>query len=116
MSSLYVNGDHSMIIYRRFRGPSRDRGHGGYFAGRVWALAPHIRGVKFSPRGIPLERPLTVRVTADAVTVGASDEVIAESADPNVDLSPRQPALVAYDEAVRRRYRFYSFGDAMLVV
>ena len=26
----------------------------------------------------------------------------------------REPLLAAYDEAVRRRYRFYSYGDAML--
>jgi hypothetical protein len=104
-----VNGERSIIIDRRFRGPSRDRGHGGYFAGRVWALASHIRGVKFGPRGIPLGKPLTVRVTADAVTVGASDEVVAESADPNVDLSPRQPAPVAFDAAVRSSERFPGF-------
>ena len=28
----------------------------------------------------------------------------------------REFALDAYDEAVRRRFRFYSYGDAMLIV
>ena len=26
-----------------------------------------------------------------------------------------EPVRAAYEEAVRRRYRFYSFGDAMLI-
>ena len=30
--------------------------------------------------------------------------------------SSRELMLHAYDEAVRQRYRFYSFGDAMLIV
>jgi len=28
----------------------------------------------------------------------------------------RDPVLAAYREAVERRYRFYSYGDAMLIV
>jgi S-adenosylmethionine:tRNA ribosyltransferase-isomerase len=28
----------------------------------------------------------------------------------------RDLMLRAYDEAIRRRYRFYSFGDAMLIL
>jgi len=28
----------------------------------------------------------------------------------------REPILKAYQEAVRLEYRFYSFGDAMLIV
>src|SRR5690606_8249797 len=28
----------------------------------------------------------------------------------------RRQALALYEEAVRRRYRFYSFGDAMLIL
>ena len=28
----------------------------------------------------------------------------------------RERVLAAYEEAVRRRYRFFSFGDAMLIV
>ena len=28
----------------------------------------------------------------------------------------RERLLAAYQEAVRQRYRFYSFGDAMLVL
>ena len=31
-------------------------------------------------------------------------------------LAGREKVLAAYDEAVRERYRFYSFGDAMLIV
>ena len=28
----------------------------------------------------------------------------------------RELVMSAYDEAIRRRYRFYSFGDAMLIL
>ena len=28
----------------------------------------------------------------------------------------RERVLAAYDEAVRERYRFYSYGDAMLIL
>jgi S-adenosylmethionine:tRNA ribosyltransferase-isomerase len=28
----------------------------------------------------------------------------------------RERLLKAYEEAVRRRYRFFSFGDAMLII
>ncbi|HEY8489444.1 MAG TPA: tRNA preQ1(34) S-adenosylmethionine ribosyltransferase-isomerase QueA [Dehalococcoidia bacterium] len=31
-------------------------------------------------------------------------------------LAGREPVLRAYEEAVRRRYRFFSFGDAMLIL
>ena len=31
-------------------------------------------------------------------------------------LAGREPILAAYEEAVRERYRFFSFGDAMLIV
>jgi S-adenosylmethionine:tRNA ribosyltransferase-isomerase len=31
-------------------------------------------------------------------------------------LGGRERVLEAYGEAVRRRYRFYSYGDAMLIV
>jgi S-adenosylmethionine:tRNA ribosyltransferase-isomerase len=31
-------------------------------------------------------------------------------------LAGREPVLAAYHEAVEQRYRFYSFGDAMLIV
>ena len=31
-------------------------------------------------------------------------------------LAGREPILEAYEEAVRERYRFFSFGDAMLIV
>lgn len=31
-------------------------------------------------------------------------------------LAGRKPVLAAYEEAVRERYRFFSFGDAMLIV
>ena len=31
-------------------------------------------------------------------------------------LAGREPMLAAYEEAVRERYRFFSFGDAMLIV
>lgn len=31
-------------------------------------------------------------------------------------LAGREPVLAAYREAVRQRYRFYSFGDAMLII
>jgi S-adenosylmethionine:tRNA ribosyltransferase-isomerase len=27
-----------------------------------------------------------------------------------------EPVIRAYEEAVRERYRFYSFGDAMLIL
>ena len=28
----------------------------------------------------------------------------------------REPVLAAYAEAIRERYRFYSFGDCMLIM
>jgi S-adenosylmethionine:tRNA ribosyltransferase-isomerase len=28
----------------------------------------------------------------------------------------RERLLAAYDEAIKERYRFYSYGDAMLIV
>jgi S-adenosylmethionine:tRNA ribosyltransferase-isomerase len=31
-------------------------------------------------------------------------------------LTGRERLLAAYEEAVRERYRFYSFGDAMLIL
>ena len=31
-------------------------------------------------------------------------------------LAGREHVLEAYEEAVRNRYRFFSFGDAMLVI
>ena len=31
-------------------------------------------------------------------------------------LAGREPVLAAYEEAVRQRYRFFSFGDAMLIL
>jgi S-adenosylmethionine:tRNA ribosyltransferase-isomerase len=31
-------------------------------------------------------------------------------------LAGRERVLAAYGEAVRERYRFYSFGDAMLIL
>jgi S-adenosylmethionine:tRNA ribosyltransferase-isomerase len=31
-------------------------------------------------------------------------------------LVPRELLLAAYSQAVERRYRFYSFGDAMLII
>ncbi len=31
-------------------------------------------------------------------------------------LAGREHVLAAYEEAVRERYRFFSFGDAMLIV
>jgi S-adenosylmethionine:tRNA ribosyltransferase-isomerase len=31
-------------------------------------------------------------------------------------LAGREKILRAYEEAVREKYRFYSFGDAMLII
>jgi S-adenosylmethionine:tRNA ribosyltransferase-isomerase len=31
-------------------------------------------------------------------------------------LAGREKILAAYEEAVRERYRFYSYGDAMLIL
>lgn len=31
-------------------------------------------------------------------------------------LASREQILAAYEEAIRQRYRFYSFGDAMLIL
>src|SRR5688572_28943387 len=99
--------DTSLVIAGRFNGPDGS-GNGGYTCGLVAALVGSRAAEVTLRRPPPLDRPLAVRRSEDAVLVLDAGDVVAEGrASDGVDMDV--PAPVSREEAARAASRYTGF-------
>jgi hypothetical protein len=101
-------GDRTIVVERRFRGPDvrGGTGNGGYFCGLVaQALGAGARSVEIRrTSGVPLDRPLTVKLVGDGAEVHDEEGLVARASAAEVSITPPPPPSL--EEARQASARF----------